>query len=169
MEYVIFAAALLGILILLFLKGLYDYRQEQKRFRKRLHTDYGKKLEREYRPEWFTHICRYSDKHAGEFPIDEITWCDLNMDEVFKQMNYTYSSAGEEYLYYLLRNPQLEETYLVHMEEVIRYAQEHHLMISLETHNPDNVPMYEHFGFKLFGIVQKHFDLKQYCLIREIQ
>ena len=52
---------------------------------------------------------------------------------------------------------------------VIRYAQEHHLMISLETHNPDNVPMYEHFGFKLFGIVQKHFDLKQYCLIREIQ
>jgi len=29
--------------------------------------------------------------------------------------------------------------------------------------------MYEHFGFKLFGIVQKHFDLKQYCLIREIQ
>lgn len=42
MEYVIFAAALLGILILLFLKGLYDYRQEQKRFRKRLHTDYGR-------------------------------------------------------------------------------------------------------------------------------
>ena len=115
MEYVIFAAALLGILILLFLKGLYDYRQEQKRFRKRLHTDYGKKLEREYRPEWFTHICRYSDKHAGEFPIDEITWCDLNMDEVFKQMNYTYSSAGEEYLYYLMRNQKLEETYLVHM------------------------------------------------------
>ena len=39
------------------------------------------------------------------------------------------------------------------MEEVIHYAQEHHLMVSLETHNPDNVPMYEHFGFKLFGIV----------------
>lgn len=69
MEYVIFAAALLGILILLFLKGLYDYRQEQKRFRKRLHTDYGKKLEREYRPEWFTHIYRYSDKHAGNFRL----------------------------------------------------------------------------------------------------
>ena len=40
-------------------------------------------------------------------------------------MNYTYSSAGEEYLYYLLRNPQLEETYLVHMEEVIRYFDTH--------------------------------------------
>ncbi len=55
------------------------------------------------------------------------------------------------------------------MEEVIHYAQTHHLMISLETHNPDNVPMYEHFGFKLYGIVEKHFDLKQYCMIREVQ
>ena len=125
MEYVIFAAALGIILILLFLKGLYDYRREQKGFRKRLHTDYGKKLEREYRPEWFAHISRYAQKHVGEFPIDEITWCDLNMDEVFKQMNYTYSSAGEEYLYYLLRNPQLEETQLVHMEKVIRYFDKH--------------------------------------------
>ncbi len=125
MEYVIFTAALGIILILLFLKGLYDYRQEQKRFRKCLHTDYGKKLEREYKPECFAHISRYAQKHAGEFPIDEITWYDLNMDEVFKQMNYTYSSAGEEYLYYLLRNPRLNEDYLSHMEEVIRYFDKH--------------------------------------------
>lgn len=55
------------------------------------------------------------------------------------------------------------------LEEVIRYAGEHHLMISLETHNPNNVPLYEHFGFKVFGVVEKNFDLKQYCLIREIQ
>ena len=55
------------------------------------------------------------------------------------------------------------------MEEVIAYAQSHHLMVSLETHNPANVPMYEHFGFKIFGIVQKNFDLKQYCMIREFR
>lgn len=37
-----------------------------------------------------------------------------------------------------------------------------------ETHNPNNVPIYEHFGFKTYGIVEKpHFDLKQYCMIRE--
>ena len=29
--------------------------------------------------------------------------------------------------------------------------------------------MYEHFGFKLYGVMEKHFDLKQYCLIREVQ
>ena len=72
---------------------------------------------------------------------------------------------------YLAVDPDMQHHGLaaILMEEVNHYAQEHHLMVSLETHNPDNVPMYEHFGFILFGIVQKHFDLKQYCLIREIQ
>ena len=54
------------------------------------------------------------------------------------------------------------------MDEVINYAQKHKMLISLETHNPNNVPIYEHFGFKTYGIVEKpHFDLKQYCMIRE--
>lgn len=54
------------------------------------------------------------------------------------------------------------------MNEVISYAGDHKMLISLETHNPDNVPIYEHFGFKLYGIVENsHFDLKQYCMIRE--
>ena len=54
------------------------------------------------------------------------------------------------------------------MDEVIDYAQEHKMLISLETHNPNNVPIYEHFGFKTYGIVEKpHFGLKQYCMIKE--
>ena len=54
------------------------------------------------------------------------------------------------------------------MDEVIDYADRHKLMISLETHNPANVSMYEKFGFKLYGIVQKKgFDLKQYCMIKQ--
>ena len=53
--------------------------------------------------------------------------------------------------------------------EAIRYAQEHRLMISLETHNEKNVDFYKHFGFKLYGVLEKHFGLKQYCMIREVQ
>lgn len=56
------------------------------------------------------------------------------------------------------------------MNEVIDYAQRHKMMISLETHNPGNVPIYEHFGFKVYGVVEKpHFNLKQYCMIREVK
>lgn len=54
------------------------------------------------------------------------------------------------------------------MNEVIRYADEHYMMVSLETHNPKNVEFYQHLGFKLYGVLNKHFDLKQYCMIREV-
>ena len=41
------------------------------------------------------------------------------------------------------------------MDDAIRYAGEHRMMISLETHNEKNVAFYAHFGFKVFGIVEK--------------
>lgn len=55
------------------------------------------------------------------------------------------------------------------INETINYATRHNLMISLETHNPKNVEFYQHFGFKIYGVVEKNFSLKQYCLIREMQ
>ena len=52
------------------------------------------------------------------------------------------------------------------MGAVQEYADQNHLMVSLETHNERNVKMYEHYGFKLFEVVQAHFDLKQFCMVR---
>ena len=56
------------------------------------------------------------------------------------------------------------------LQEAIAYAHSHRLMISLETHNEKNVALYQHFGFKIFVILErKPFVLKQYCMVREIQ
>ncbi|MGT2906546.1 MutS-related protein [Streptococcus dentiloxodontae] len=38
-------------------------------------------------------------KDSGSDPIDEQTWEDLNLEEVFRQFNRTYSSLGAEYLF----------------------------------------------------------------------
>lgn len=54
------------------------------------------------------------------------------------------------------------------MNEVLHYADKHQMMVSLETHNPNNVEFYQYLGFKLYGVLNKHFDLKQYCMIREV-
>lgn len=40
-------------------------------------------------------------------------------------MNFTYSAAGEEYLYYMLRCPCMDERELGRREEIIRYFAEH--------------------------------------------
>lgn len=75
------------------------------------------------------------------------------------------------HIIYLAVDPKLQHHGIAAMlvEEAIHFAEKNRLMISLETHNSQNVPFYQQFGFKLFGIMEKHFKLKQYCLIREIQ
>ncbi len=63
------------------------------------------------------HIREYFDyrrkNNMDEFLIDETTWYDLDMDDVFKRINACSSSSGEQYLYYELRSPSIDEkTYL---------------------------------------------------------
>lgn len=74
------------------------------------------------------------------------------------------------HIIYLAVRPDMQHHGLAALllDEVIRYADQHRLMISLETHNGNNVPLYEHFGFKVFGVMEKNLELKQYCLIREV-
>ncbi len=49
---------------------------------------------------------------------------------------------------------------------VLEYADKYSLYTSLETHNPDNLRMYEHYGFEIFRVLKSHMDLKQYCMLR---
>jgi len=79
---------------------------------------------REYTLERFARIRSFYDKHSTPGQVDDITWNDLGMDNIFKRMNYTFSAAGEEYLYYTLRNTKKTAEQLQHMEEVIGFFAE---------------------------------------------
>ena len=125
MEYIIFIVFAVGIVFLIFLKGYLDYRKEEKKFIQRLYSDYGKTVEKEYKPERYGNIRQYYEKHKKGFSIDDITWNDLNMDEVFKKANYTFSAAGEEYLYHMLRTPSFSQEELNRREELIDYFFNH--------------------------------------------
>lgn len=125
MEYVIFAAVMAGFILMIMLKGLYDYKKSEKDFIQKLYSDYGILPQREYKPGQLEIVSHYFQKHKEGFFIDDITWNDLNMDEIFKKMNYTYSAAGEEHLYDLLRRPCMDEKELQKREEIITYFREH--------------------------------------------
>lgn len=47
--------------------------------------------------------CKYHD--ASEAQVDNITWNDLDMNEVYSNLNHTVSSPGEEVLYNWMKNP----------------------------------------------------------------
>lgn len=124
MEYAILFAALLAAAAVMFLKGLWDQHRTQKWNREQLRKSFGKAGRTEYADGELNGIVRYFEKHPKNFQIDDITWNDLNLDEIFLRMNSTCSSAGQEYLYAMLRSPSFEEKELQEREELLRFLEQ---------------------------------------------
>ncbi len=127
MEYLVFILMIFVFIIFVMIKGYVDDRKKHKKFILWLRNNYGVLPEREeYKPEEMIKISRYFEAHKADgFHIDDITWNDLNMDAVFKQMNYTYSAAGEEYLYYQLHTPKQRADETETLEKHINFFMEH--------------------------------------------
>ncbi len=61
------------------------------------------------------------NSNNGAFFVDDITWNDLDMDDVYKRTNNTQTSVGEEYLYYLLRSPVFDGKALEERGRLVEY------------------------------------------------
>lgn len=53
------------------------------------------------------------------FFVDDRTWQDLDMDYIYAQLDRTQTNPGEQYLYYMLRKPEMEGNELKRRNEVI--------------------------------------------------
>lgn len=125
MEYLIAAGALAIFVLVIFLLEGNRARQEKKRFIQYLYKDYHKLAQKEYKVERFVRIPSFFERHPREGQLDDITWNDLGMDELFKRMNYTLSASGEEYLYYTLRTLKYSEEELKHFDDVVEFFGTH--------------------------------------------
>lgn len=95
---------LLILLICYFIYYIYKRKIENI---KRLNSEFGEKP-KGYHDEFDMSFLKkyYEIRKSNEFEkecVDEITWNDLDMDEVFKRINYSSTTLGEGYLYYKLR------------------------------------------------------------------
>lgn len=61
----------------------------------------------------------------GEFLIDEITWNDLSMDDIYQSLNRCLSSAGDQALYGMLRKPLLDPLTIKERKEIMNWFQAH--------------------------------------------
>lgn len=123
MEYALFIGIILIVFVLLIINGIRENKKRKARLLRSLRENYGKPCNREWKTEEFEQVSHYAEKRKTKDSIDDLTWNDLDMDEIFKQMAYTQSSIGDGYLYYLLRNPKVREEELLRMEERISYFQ----------------------------------------------
>lgn len=111
MEFIIFLFIIFAIVLYAMVRGAIDEKKERARYRLGLKNNYGKFQTYRHTKEEFSRIAGLYDRSKADYDnlVDDITWSDLNMDGIFDMMDYAQSSAGEEYLYCLLRHPRLSD------------------------------------------------------------
>ena len=102
MESLMILVLVIAAVLAVFIKGAADERVKQRRQKRKIHEGFGAVPDRDYSDEELSSIPGYFSMHQEPEQVDDITWNDLGMDQLFFRMNQTYSSAGQEYLYYLL-------------------------------------------------------------------
>ena len=107
MEYLLFFAVLIGIFILLFIKGFFDEKRALKRLREKYIAEAGTKPTRQYSLDEIENIKKEFERYKDEHCIDDITAEDISINDIFKRVNYSKSSAGDTHLYAMLRDPNL--------------------------------------------------------------
>ncbi len=116
-------ALILGIIIY---KLVTAKKKRRQRLMIKVMTAYGAVPKREYTDTELEKIKTYFRKtlKEGEYYVDDITWNDLDMDSIFALMNHTFSSAGEEVLYNILRKPVFDIEELTERERLIIFFME---------------------------------------------
>lgn len=112
---IIIAVAIILIISAIIAAYYINNLRKKKELKERIIAMWGKEPSQKYRQTDMPSIASYYrnlSKNSNDDFIDDITWNDLDMDSVFKRINSTLSSAGEEYLYALLRKPFKSETEL---------------------------------------------------------
>ena len=137
-------------ILIFFISGTINERRMLRAYKDKLIKEYGSSNKREYKDEEFSHIDAYFKKHKLQYYLDDITWNDLNMDDIFKQMDYAKSSAGDEYLYYLLRTPKTEQVNWDAFEEKVAYFMAHEkdrLALQLALHRMGRTGKYSIYDY----------------------
>lgn len=124
MEYAVIALAVVIIIVMFMIGGVLEERRKKAEFIKKLHRDYGKPSAKQYPEGRMQTIAGYAMRRKTGFMLDDITWNDLDMDRIFQMMDFTYSAAGEEYLYAMLRSPRVDGGSFEKQEELVTYFME---------------------------------------------
>ena len=121
----IYIGAFLLILVVFSIRVYFAKKEETEKLRNRIKKNWGKLPDREYKTNEFELIPYYYEVTKNdEYRIDDITWNDLNMDNIYMIMNHSQTSIGDEYLYKLLRSPNKNAELLDENESYVKYFEE---------------------------------------------
>ncbi len=119
----VYIGAAAAVLIFMIYNTATTGRRRRAKLKKLVRSTYGNVSEREYSEEDYHKLSAYFEhtRKDGDFTIDDITWNDLGMDDLFEALNHTLSSAGEEELYSILRTPCFDEEELKERDRLAQF------------------------------------------------
>lgn len=120
-DMIAFVLGISSIFFIAFLISLQQYISRMKNIKNSILNNYGKDIDLNKVDLKMDSISSYFRNKNDNLAIDNITWNDLNMDDVFKKINNTQSTVGTEVLYDILRNPIYEESKLIKRNDLIEY------------------------------------------------
>jgi DNA mismatch repair ATPase MutS len=121
MEFIVIAIA---VIVAFIAKSIYDKKNNRIKLIQRLKREWGQIPDEEYTFETLKSLASYyrsikDDKQD----VDDITWNDVDMDQIFMLMNNTGSAMGEEYLYSLLRKVKFNKQDLEERNRLVEFFQ----------------------------------------------
>lgn len=117
-----FIIIVIGILIAFVIKSIYDKKNNRLKLMAKLKREWGQIPEEEYTSESLKSLSSYYRSiRDDERDVDDITWNDIDMDQIFMLINNTGSAMGEEYLYSVLRKVKFSKEELLERNRLIEF------------------------------------------------
>ncbi|WP_394866717.1 MutS-related protein [Paraclostridium bifermentans] len=115
---------LVGIIVIVVVGIVFSIVENRKRLeyiKLNIINNYGKTINLDEVMIKMKNVSSYFRNKNKKNIIDDITWNDLNMDDIFKKINNTQSTAGQEVLYDMLRTPVYSQAVLTKRDKVIEF------------------------------------------------
>lgn len=115
---------LVGIIVIVVVGIVFSIVENRKRLeyiKLNIINNYGKTINLDEVMIKMKNVSSYFRNKNEKNIIDDITWNDLNMDDIFKKINNTQSTAGQEVLYDTLRTPVYSQAVLTKRDKVIEF------------------------------------------------
>lgn len=117
----------LGLVVLFCILLIWNKRKQKRQIAELVKESFGKPINLDedkpnYRNERYMKHLSFYTRMQGSV-LNDTTKGDIDFDKLFGKMNHTYSSVGEEYLYYVLSNPCTSYQQLDQREKIITYFQ----------------------------------------------
>lgn len=128
MEVYIILFCIIAYIMIVFLYGTREKKKQKLLLISRLRKEFGTFAIKDICLSDSPNINRFYEKLRkktgnDEVYVDDITWNDLDFDIIYEMINISNSSAGDEYLYYLLRKLEFDGSVIESNNKIIEFFQ----------------------------------------------